>query len=308
MRVARSRHLGELRLQRREPREDRLDGGVLLGIEPGQLLGDLRKGVLRRRVEPAPACASSRAAKPSSAALRIARSRQLGELRLQRREPGEDRLDGRVLLGIEPGQLLGDLRKGVLHRRVEPRLHAPRAAPAKPSSAALGRRSRASSSASSRLQRRQPREDRLGRARPSGRRAGSAARRSPQRGSPPASSSRACMRLAAARRSRRAPPCGSRAASSSAEPRLQRREPGEDRLDGGVLLGVEPGELPEISAKGFSAGASSRDCRRLEPRREAVERRLAGRGVCRARRAWPPAARAGRRPSRRWCPSGHRAG
>ena len=126
--------LGELRLQRREPGEDRLDGGVLLGIEPGELLGDLREGVLGRLQcrdlarQPGLGgricglCRRKPLHKPVERGFRVLcrqralqhreprqRAVDLGNPRLDRRQPPQHRLHARVLLGVEPGQLLGDL-------------------------------------------------------------------------------------------------------------------------------------------------------------------------------------------------------
>ena len=112
--------LGELRLQGRQPGEHRLDRGVLLGVEPGQLLADLPKGFSSaRRREAALRSASSRAPKPLERAPRVASSSTSASFASSGRQPGEHRLGRGVLLRVEPGQLLGDLREGVLRRRVE---------------------------------------------------------------------------------------------------------------------------------------------------------------------------------------------
>ena len=227
--------LGELRLQRREPGEDRLGRRVLLGVEPGELLGDLGEGVLRRLVEPGLHRVEPRGEaverRPGVAPL------DLGEPRLQRRQPGEDRLGRGVLLGVKAGELLGNLREGVLRRLVEPGLQR-----VEPGGEAVERRLRAGD---------------LGR--------------------------------------------------ELGETGFERREPGQDGLGGGVLLGVEPGELLGDLGEGVLRRLVEPGLHRLEPRGEAVEHRPR---VARlpARRAAPPAARAGRGPSRSSRPSGRRAG
>ena len=114
MRVA-AVDLGKLGFQRREAGEHRLHRRVLLGVEPGQLLGDLRERSLARRLE-----RREPGGEAVERALRIA-ARELGEFRLQRREAGEHRLHRRILLGVEPGQLLGDLRERGFARRLERR-------------------------------------------------------------------------------------------------------------------------------------------------------------------------------------------
>ena len=225
----------------------------------------------------------------------------LGELRLQRRQPGEDRLDRGVLLGVEPGQLLGDLGERVLRR---PRSSATRpctasSRSAKRSSAAAGRG--ASISAELRLQRRQPGEAPSRPWRPSGRRAGSAARRSPRTGSPPASiaATRPCTASSRSAKRSRAAPAGERGLELG-ELRLQRREPGEDRLDGRVLLGVEPGQLlGDLRERVLRRRVERRALHRVEPLGEAVER-----GAGRGRRGRPRARRCGRPAPRPARPSG----
>ena len=99
------------------------------------------------------------------------------------------------------------------------------------------------------------------------------------------------------------------------QPRLHRRQPRTDRLDGGVLLGVEPGELPAISATGSSAALDQPRPAPAPPSaaREAVERacgsqfgELASIGASRAQtpRRRRPSGRGVRRVYRRSPPPG----
>ncbi len=311
LRVA-SRQLGEPGLQRREPREDRLDRGVLLGVELRQLPGDLRDGALAVLQRPEPVAKAFEAGLDAGQRrLRVA-GRQLGQPGLQRREPREDRLDGGVLLGIEPGQLPGDLGEGVLGAldRREPALQR-----LQPLGEAVEKRARVALGqpllhlGEPGLERRQAGQHRLDAGVLLGVEPGELV------GDPG-------ERALAGVLQRRDPalhrfqPLGEAVEKRArvalgqpllhlGEPGLERRQAGQHRLDAGVLLGVEPGQLLGDRRE----GGLGRVLQRGRAARPAGRAPAAGRGRgarSRARRCgWragspaPPSGRAAGRAARR---------
>ena len=189
--------VGEAGLQRLQPGEHRLDRGVLLRIEAGQLVGDVGEGAVLgldlgkaalHRVQPLGEAVEERpGVLPGEAAV------ELGQARLQRLQPGEDRLHGGILLRIEARQLGRDFGEGVLFRRLQQRDPGGKGG--------FGR-------GMGGLQRRDPVLELGLQARDPG---GGVAGLDPER--------------------------------QLAEAGLQRLQPGEHRLDRGILAGMEPGEL-----------------------------------------------------------------
>ena len=118
---------GQSFLQRRQPRHQGLDQGFLLGMEPTQALGDLGDragagrdfGLERREIALAGVLGlAQRLEARFQPRLRLARRAlargfrraiafELGQPRLDRREPRQHRRDAGVLLGIEPAELFG---------------------------------------------------------------------------------------------------------------------------------------------------------------------------------------------------------
>ena len=114
------RQLAEAGLQRLQPGEHRLDRGILAGMEPGELLGHLgqRVGGLQRRDPGLQRGAGlvDAGGEPVEGGGGVAG----GEALLQRGDPGEHGLGHRILLGVEPGQAVGELGHGILGRRLQP--------------------------------------------------------------------------------------------------------------------------------------------------------------------------------------------
>ena len=121
-------------LERRQPAGEPLEGGVLLRLQPRQPLGDLRRGRGRRRRRCrrlGPVRRERRLRRALGVAQRLEPRLEPGERlagrlafepgepRLDRREPPEHRLRRRVLLRVQPRQLLEQrrLRRAVVAAR-----------------------------------------------------------------------------------------------------------------------------------------------------------------------------------------------
>ena len=232
--------LGEPRLQRRQPRHQRLHRRILLREDPGQPLGDLRHRVLRPFERPHPAL---HGLQPLGEAIERALRVDLGEPCLQGRQPRHQRLHRRILLREDPGQSLADLRHRVIRpfERPHPALHG-----LQPLGEAIERALRVDLGEPC-LQRRQPRHQRLDRGvllavevgQPLGnlgrRPAGAFERRHPAR-DPFQPLGEAVQRpLRIGRRQRRL---------EGGKPALDRSEPGEHGLSGGVARRLQRRELP----------------------------------------------------------------
>ena len=267
----------------------RLHGGVLLGVEPGELVGNLRERALARGLEGlqprlhtleagGEAIEQRRRIEPVEPALdRI-------DLRLERTEPGEDGLHRGILLAVEPGELVRDLREGVLARRLQrsdpvgerggaglrggPEAVEPAFQPGKCCRGIAGLHLA-----------RQPVEpvgERLRKGRPVGLDRRDAGVERPGRAGGAAHVVQHAGGLGGARaqgrelllQTRKRRGTGRGRGLDAGDPRLERAELLEHDLHGGVLLGVEPGELVGNLAEGIAL----RGLERTQPRLHAGTR------------------------------------
>ena len=251
-------HLGQPRLQRRQPGQHRRDAGVLLGVQPGQLLrerGEGGPGRVLQRAQPVAERGEPRL-DPGQRRLRVAG----GHRGLDRGDAADQRLGQRLLLGVQPRQLLGERRagagRGLQRRELAPRRATLALQRLEPRLDPLQRLAAALDQAEPRLQRLEPGEHRLeagvaalvqprqplGELRNAARREGGDARLEP--GGRGRLRRLQLVETAAQRREQR-PRLGRLAhLLERAHPGAQLVQPGERGLERRVLVADQPEQLP----------------------------------------------------------------